>query len=100
MASGLSRSQSSLVMSLFRLVDVCGGTITLDGINIADVGLDDLRQSRVAIIPQEPVLFSGTIRYNLECVSLLPVLPCACSYCPAHVACPLLFGVQPLQPVR
>ena len=58
--------KSSLVMSLFRIVEPCGGRICLDGIDIGKLGLDHLRQSRVAIIPQDPVLFSGTVRYNLE----------------------------------
>ena len=55
-------------MSLFRLVEPCGGRVIMDGIDTSKVGLDDLRQSRIAIIPQDPTLFSGTVRYNLECV--------------------------------
>lgn len=41
------------------------GSITIDGRDIADMGLHDLR-SRIAIIPQEPTLFSGTMRSNLD----------------------------------
>ncbi|KAH6646530.1 P-loop containing nucleoside triphosphate hydrolase protein [Truncatella angustata] len=57
--------KSSIVSALFRIVELSGGTITIDGINTATLGLHDLR-SRLAIIPQEPILFQGTIRSNLD----------------------------------
>jgi ATP-binding cassette subfamily C (CFTR/MRP) protein 1 len=57
--------KSSLIVTLFRLVEPYQGTITLDGINILDLGLNDVR-SRIAAIPQDPVLFSGTVRTNLD----------------------------------
>lgn len=57
--------KSSIAAALFRLVEICAGSITIDGINIGELGLHDLRSS-IAIIPQDPVLFQGTIRSNLD----------------------------------
>jgi len=57
--------KSSLAMGLFRMIEAAEGSITIDGINISDIGLMDLR-SRLTIIPQDPVLFSGSIRFNLD----------------------------------
>ncbi|CAH1958892.1 unnamed protein product [Acanthoscelides obtectus] len=56
--------KSSLISALFRLADV-EGKILIDGISTADIPLKALR-SNIAIIPQEPVLFSGTLRSNLD----------------------------------
>lgn len=52
--------KSSLIGSLFRLA-IIDGEIIIDGIDTSTIKLSDLR-SRIAIIPQDPVLFSGTLR--------------------------------------
>ena len=57
--------KSSLVAALFRLTECCGGRIDVDGIDVAQLGLDQLR-SRLSIITQDPVLFAGTIRSVLH----------------------------------
>ena len=50
---------------MFRIIEAAGGSITIDGQNISRLGLHDLR-GRITIIPQDPVLFSGTLRINLD----------------------------------
>ncbi|GMS97817.1 hypothetical protein PENTCL1PPCAC_19992 [Pristionchus entomophagus] len=57
--------KSSLTLALFRMAEPAEGSITLDGIDTAHVGLHELRR-KLAIIPQEPVLFSGSLRFNLD----------------------------------
>ncbi|XP_057325981.1 multidrug resistance-associated protein 1 isoform X3 [Microplitis mediator] len=57
--------KSSLTLSLFRIIEAAGGKIFIDGIDISELGLHALR-SRLTIIPQDPVLFSGTLRLNLD----------------------------------
>uniref|UniRef100_A0A8C5R5H5 Multidrug resistance-associated protein 1 n=1 Tax=Leptobrachium leishanense TaxID=445787 RepID=A0A8C5R5H5_9ANUR len=57
--------KSSLTLGLFRINESAGGEIVIDGYNIADIGLHDLR-FKVTIIPQDPVLFSGSLRMNLD----------------------------------
>jgi ABC-type multidrug transport system fused ATPase/permease subunit len=60
--------KSTLAIALFRFIEATSGRILIDGIDISRLDLHDLR-SRLTIIPQEPVLFSGTIRSNLDPLS-------------------------------
>lgn len=57
--------KSSLTLALFRFLEARDGIISIDGIDISKIKLHDLR-SRLAIIPQDPVLFSGSVRSNLD----------------------------------
>ncbi|NXH00560.1 MRP7 protein, partial [Loxia leucoptera] len=57
--------KSTLFLALFRMVEMKSGQILLDGVDSQLVGLEELR-SRLAIIPQDPFLFSGSIRENLD----------------------------------
>lgn len=56
--------KSSTINALFQLSEI-SGSIIIDGIDITQIGLHDLRP-KISIIPQEPVLFSGTMRKNLD----------------------------------
>ncbi|KAH8654284.1 P-loop containing nucleoside triphosphate hydrolase protein [Ilyonectria robusta] len=57
--------KSSLALALFRIIEASGGNIHIDDINTSTIGLLDLRQ-RLIIIPQDPALFEGSIRENLD----------------------------------
>ena len=57
--------KSSLTLALFRFLEAREGVVLIDGLDISKIRLQDVR-SRLAIIPQDPVLFSGTVRTNLD----------------------------------
>jgi ABC-type multidrug transport system fused ATPase/permease subunit len=61
--------KSSLIIALYRLVEASAGSIHIDGVNVGRLSLGALRR-RIAIIPQEPVMFSGSLRSNLDPFSL------------------------------
>ena len=57
--------QSSLILALLRLNSACGGSLLIDGVDVARVPLERLRGA-VSLIPQAPQLFSGSLRLNLD----------------------------------
>ncbi|CAI2167170.1 11640_t:CDS:10 [Funneliformis geosporum] len=60
--------KSTIALSLFRFIEPSSGKILIDDIDISSIGVEDLR-TRITIIPQDPILFTGTIRSNLDAFS-------------------------------
>ena len=52
-------------MALSRIVEIESGKIIIDGVNISEIDMCSLR-SKMTVIPQDPTLFTGTLRYNLD----------------------------------
>ncbi|KAJ3367238.1 hypothetical protein GGF31_007656 [Allomyces arbusculus] len=57
--------KSSATLALFRIIEAAEGAIKIDGVDISQLGLQDLR-TRLTVLPQEPVIFEGTVRENLD----------------------------------
>jgi len=57
--------KSTLMMAVFRIIEPSGGTVLIDGVDVSKIGLFDLR-SKLALVPQDPVVFSGSVRSNLD----------------------------------
>ena len=52
-------------LAMTRIVELCGGRIEIDGVNIADIDINQVRD-KITVIAQDPTLFTGTIRMNLD----------------------------------
>lgn len=57
--------KSSLCIALFRIIEPANGEIIIDDIDIRRIGLHDVR-SKITIIPQDAVIFAGTVRFNVD----------------------------------
>ncbi|KAH9030727.1 ABC transporter [Lactarius hengduanensis] len=62
---GTGAGKSSIMVALFRIVELVSGSINIDGVDISKLGLNDVRNA-ISIIPQDPTLFSGSLRSNLD----------------------------------
>ncbi|KAJ3129518.1 Multidrug resistance-associated protein 1 [Physocladia obscura] len=60
--------KSTLMDSFFRLIEASGGSISIDGVDISTIGLKKLRSS-IQMIPQNPILFDGTVRSNIDALA-------------------------------
>ena len=61
--TGAGKSTMSLALS--RIVEICGGSIIIDGVNISEIDINQVREV-ITVIAQDPTLFTGTIRFNLD----------------------------------
>jgi ATP-binding cassette, subfamily C (CFTR/MRP), member 1 len=61
----VSKGKSTILNAIFRIIEPFSGSIEIDGLNILDLGLDIIR-SKIQVITQEPILFTGSIRSNLD----------------------------------
>lgn len=57
--------KSTICLCLSRLVEIYEGSIEIDGVNIQKISIRDVR-SRITVIPQDPTMFNGTLRFNLD----------------------------------
>ena len=57
--------KSTICLSLSRIVEIASGSINIDGVNITELPLNELRR-RITVIPQDPTMFTGTLRFNLD----------------------------------
>lgn len=57
--------KSTLIQCISRLVEIERGTMTIDGVNTSDIPLEQLRDA-ITVIPQDPTLFAGSVRFNLD----------------------------------
>jgi ABC-type multidrug transport system fused ATPase/permease subunit len=57
--------KSTICLSISRIVEIFEGKIVIDGINIQEIPLEELRR-RITVIPQDPTMFTGSLRFNLD----------------------------------
>lgn len=57
--------KSTICLSISRIVEIFEGIIEIDGVDIHQIALDDLR-GRITVIPQDPTMFTGTLKFNLD----------------------------------
>jgi len=57
--------KSTMSMALTRIVEICGGSIEIDGVNISEIDINQVRD-KITVIAQDPTLFTGTIRFNVD----------------------------------
>lgn len=57
--------KSTMCLALTRIVEIEKGTVTIDGLEASKVDLTQLR-SKITVIPQDPVIFDGTVKFNLD----------------------------------